>query len=205
MKCYRLHLIRHGMTDGNINGQYIGVTDLPLNTNGINMLEDRKNEGIYPGVEAVYSSPLLRCTETAKIIYPNKSVKTVEELKEYDFGDFEGKTAAELELTEDYKLWTSGKLPAPPNGEDNRKFAYRICLGINRVVVDMSQNGTYEAAVIMHGGAIMSLLSVSGMPQKNIMEWTSDFGCGYTVLVTPSLYAKSGVIEVIDQIPTIGG
>lgn len=192
------------MTDGNTNGQYIGVTDLPLTTNGIINLENLKEENIYSGVEAVYSSPLKRCTETANIIYPNKSVKIIEELKEYNFGDFEGKTANEIEHTEEYKLWTAGKLPAPPKGEDSRTFAARICVGINKVVLDMSKNGIYESAVIMHGGAIMSFLATAGMPQRNMLEWTSEFGKGYTVLVTPSLYAKSGIVEVIDEIPSLG-
>lgn len=191
------------MTEGNINGQYIGVTDLHLTTTGIINLENLKEENIYPGVEAVYSSPLSRCTETAKIIYPNKTVKTVEELKEYNFGDFEGKTANEIENSEEYKLWASGKLPAPPNGEDSRKFTSRICIGINKVVVDMSQSGITEAAVIMHGGAIMSFLSACAVPQRSILEWTTEFGKGYSILITPSLYAKSGIVEITDEIPSL--
>lgn len=203
MKCFRLHLIRHGMTDGNINGQYIGVTDLPLTTNGIIHLENLVAEDIFPRCQVVYSSPLSRCVETAKIIYPNKSIKLVEELKEYNFGDFEGKTANELEETEEYKLWAAGKLPAPPHGEDSRTFSKRICIGINKVIVDMSQNEISEAAVIMHGGAIMSFLAACAVPQRQMLEWTTEFGKGYSILVTPSLYAKSGVVEIIDEIPSL--
>ena len=40
MRTYKLHLIRHGMTEGNENGQYIGLTDIKITTNGIIELEN---------------------------------------------------------------------------------------------------------------------------------------------------------------------
>lgn len=203
MKCFRIHLIRHGLTEGNIKGQYIGITDLSLTTNSIIEINDLKNYGAYPSVEAVYTSPLKRCKETADIIYPEKQIIPVEELKEYNFGEFEGKTANEIEDREEYRLWTANKISAPPGGEDNRDFAIRICQGMNKVIIDMSQKGIYEAAAIMHGGAIMSFLASCGFPQKNMLEWTTEFGKGYTILVTPSLYAKSGIVEVIDTVPSL--
>ena len=74
MRTYKLHLIRHGMTEGNENGPYIGHTDLKITTNGIIELENLKNEGIYPKCDLVFSSPLSRAVDTAKIIYPDKEI-----------------------------------------------------------------------------------------------------------------------------------
>ena len=60
MKTYTIYLIRHGTTEGNLNGQYIGVTDVPLSTDGINELERLREAGAYPKVWAYYASPLAR-------------------------------------------------------------------------------------------------------------------------------------------------
>lgn len=201
MRTLKIHLIRHGATDANYKGQYIGCrTDLPLSPEGLNELRLLKENMDYPEVETVYSSPLLRCRQTAAVLYPEKPVLTIENLKEYDFGSFEGKTAAELEGNPYFLPWTSGKLSAPPEGEENSDFIKRLCIGLNEIVYDMLENGFHEAAVIMHGGAIMMLLGTTAVPRHKPVEWTADNGRGYSILITPSLYHKSGVVEVYDII-----
>lgn len=197
MRTLKIHLIRHGATDANYDGRYIGCkTDLPLAPEGLNELRMLKDDVDYPEIERLYSSPMLRCRQTGSVLYPDFEPVTVEELKEYDFGSFENKTAAELESNPNFIPWTSGRLSAPPGGEDNSEFIKRICVGFNKIVLDMIESGLTESAVIMHGGAIMMLLGVSAVPRSKPVEWTADNGRGYSVRVTPSLYHKSGVIEV---------
>lgn len=201
MRTLKIHLIRHGATDGNYRGQYIGCkTNLPLAPEGLNELRLLKNDIEYPEVERVYSSPLLRCTQTAAVLFPDTELKCVENLKEYDFGAFEGKTADELESNPYFKPWAAGKMTAPPDGEDNGEFIKRLCIGLNQVVLDMLNDGTERAAVIMHGGAMMMLLGACAVPQHKPVEWTADNGRGYSLLITPSLYHKSGIVEVYDII-----
>lgn len=203
MKTLKIHLIRHGMTDANILGQYVGSrTDIPLSPEGVAELKILKDNNEYPLVDAVYSSPLMRCRQTAGVLYPEKAddIKIIDELKEYDFGDFEGKTAAQLEGTKAFSDWASGKTAAPPNGESNEEFIKRICLGLNRVVCDMLERGVRHSAVMMHGGAIMMLLAATAVPRRKAVEWTSENGRGYSLLITPSLYHSSGVVEVYDII-----
>ena len=197
MRTLKIHLIRHGATDANYDGRYIGCkTDLPLAPEGLNELRMLKDDIDYPEIERLYSSPMLRCRQTGAVLYPDFEPVMVEELKEYDFGSFENKTAAELESNPSFIPWTSGRLSAPPGGEDNSGFIKRICVGFNKIVLDMIEGGLTESAVIMHGGAIMMLLGVSAVPRRKPVEWTADNGRGYSVRVTPSLYHKSGVIEV---------
>lgn len=197
MRTLKIHLIRHGATDANYDGRYIGCnTDLPLAPEGLNELRLLKDDIDYPEIERLYSSPMLRCRQTGAVLYPDFEPVMVEELKEYDFGSFENKTAAELESNPNFIPWTSGRLSAPPGGEDNSEFIKRICVGFNKIVLDMIESGLTESAVIMHGGAIMMLLGVSAVPRSKPVEWTADNGRGYSVRVTPSLYHKSGVIEV---------
>ena len=197
MRTLKIHLIRHGATDANYDGRYIGCkTDLPLAPEGLNELRLLKDDIDYPEIERLYSSPMLRCRQTGAVLYPDFEPVTVEELKEYDFGSFENKTAAELESNPNFIPWTSGRLSSPPGGEDNSEFIKRICVGFNKIVLDMIEGRLTESAVIMHGGAIMMLLGVSAVPRHKPVEWTADNGRGYSVRVTPSLYHKSGVIEV---------
>lgn len=200
MRTYKIHLIRHGITEGNLNGQYIGRTDLPISPSGVSQLDILKNSIEYPYPDKIYSSPLLRAKQTAAIIFPERQVCTINNLTEYDFGEFEGKTAIQLEANEAYALWTAGKIPCPPGGENNTDFIKRICLGINEVVRDMMQNEIYESAVIMHGGTIMSFLANCGLPRRQTVEWATEPGRGYTILVTPSLYQRTGAVEVINEI-----
>ena len=69
MITYKIHLIRHGITDGNLQGKYIGVTDLPLSPDGVNELLELKGLIEYPDVSKVYTSPLLRARQSANIIF----------------------------------------------------------------------------------------------------------------------------------------
>ncbi len=201
MKTFKIHLIRHGSTDANTSGMYIGNrTDLPLSPEGVRELQEMKNMVEYPDIERLYTSPMLRCKQSANIIYPGFEAHVIDELTEYDFGEFEGKTAAQLEVVSEYLDWTSGKLDSPPSGETTLNFIKRQALALNMIVRDMMQNDVTNAGVIMHGGAIMMLLANCAVPRKHSVEWTSDNGRGYSVLITPSLYHSSGIIEVYDII-----
>ncbi len=196
MKTLRIHLIRHGATDANYRGQYIGCkTDLPLSPEGLNELRLLKDDIEYPEIERLYSSPMLRCRQTGAVLYPDMDLIPVEDLREYDFGSFEGKTAAELESDPSFIPWTSGRLSSPPGGEENAAFIKRLCVGLHKIVIDMINDGVTDAGVIMHGGAIMMLLGCTAVPRHRPVEWTADNGRGYSVRITPSLYHKSGVVE----------
>ena len=114
MRTYKLHLIRHGMTEGNENGQYIGHTDLKITTNGIIELEKLRDEGIYPKCDLVFSSPLSRAVDTAKIIYPEKEVLINHNFKEINFGEFEGKTPEDLKTEKIMPIGLQANSPPHP-------------------------------------------------------------------------------------------
>lgn len=202
MRSYKLHLIRHGATDANKEGRYIGgKTDLPLSQEGKREIKNLYEDFLYPRVPLVFSSPMERCIQTAKILFPTREITTIENLREYNFGDFENKAATELDGRPDYAAWAAGKMPSPPNGESSKDFVARTVLGINEIVRIMMEKEEYEASVVMHGGAIMMLLAACGLPRQAPAMWTSDNGKGYTILITPSLYQKTGAFEVISLVP----
>ncbi len=201
MKTYKIHIVRHGLTSGNLEGRYIGCrTDLPLCPEGLKELKNLRENLEYPNIEALYTSPLTRCKQSCAVLFPGFEPTVIDELSEYDFGDFEGKTARQLEVDENYALWTSGKIPSPPSGETSNDFIKRQALALNMIVRDMMNKGITESGVVMHGGAIMMLLGSCAVPRKHSVEWTCEPGRGYSLLITPSLYHSSGIVEVFDII-----
>lgn len=88
----KLILIRHGMTRANSEQRYLGRGEEALSREGIEMLQRKKEQGLYPEPLRLFASPMKRCIETARILYPGKEAELITEWKEMDFGDFEGKT-----------------------------------------------------------------------------------------------------------------
>ena len=105
MKSYIIHFIRHGSIDDTLAGKYIGTTDAPHSDRGRMDLRKLDYEYKYPGTQVVFTSPLKRCTETAKILYPEQNPLVIDNLSECNFGEWEGKTADELKNDPDFKKW----------------------------------------------------------------------------------------------------
>ena len=202
MNGYRIQLFRHGITQGNIDGRYIGITDLPLCDKGISELDEKTEKFFYPQPDRIYTSPLKRCVGTAAVLYPERSARLVTELREMNFGDFENKKAVELMNREDYKQFLKGGLDnPPPNGESLRKVVERSFEGIDFIIEDMMKNGYRTASVITHGGIIMNLLSCFGLPKKNPLEFNCDFGEGFEIFVTAQLWQTAHAFEIMGRIP----
>lgn len=202
MKTYQVYLIRNGITAANLDGRYIGHTDEPLCEAGINQLAQLKNDADYPEPGAVFSSPLSRCTQTAKILFSGNIPIVINDLIEYNFGEFEGKTAAELQGYPMFPAWLAGEPDAePPFGESGRAFSARICSCFDSIVLGLMKTGTSSAAIVTHGGIIMALLAAFGLPEAQMHEWLTPSGCGYTLRITPSVWMRGKKFEIIGEIP----
>ena len=202
MKSYVIHFIRHGAIDETLAGKYIGTTDVPLSDKGKLALRKLDYEMKYPFTQVVFSSPLKRCTDTCKILYPNLTPLIIANLSECNFGEWEGKTADELKEDEDFQKWLAGdNTVKPPRGESNADFIRRVCRMFESIVEGLMKTGTTESAIVTHGGVIMTLLAVYGLPQAKPFEWTMDNGFGYSVRITPMLWQRDKVAEVYRRIP----
>lgn len=202
MKSYIIHFIRHASIDDTLAGKYIGTTDAPLSERGRMDLRKLDYEYKYPGTQVVFTSPLKRCTETAKILYPEQNPLVIDNLSECNFGEWEGKTADELKNDPDFKKWLAGDSSVkPPRGESNADFTRRVCKMFESIVEGLMKTGTTESVIVTHGGVIMTLLAVYGLPQAKPFEWTMDNGFGYSLRVTPVLWQRDKVCEVFQTIP----
>ena len=177
MKSYLIHFIRHGSVDETLAGKYIGTTDVSLSEEGKEELRKLKELCDYPPTQVVFTSPLKRCTETCRILYPEISPLSIANLREYSFGEWEGKTAEDLQTEPVFERWLAGDYDAqPPHGESNADFLRRV---------------------------ITTLLAVYGLPQAKPFEWVMANGNGYSLRVTPMLWQRDKVAEVYSRLPIL--
>ena len=206
MKSYYIYFYRNGLTDSNLEGQYIGHTDVPLSEEGVKQIEQMKEVYDYPLVDAVFTSPLKRCTKTAELVFPDKQAIVINDLIEYNFGEYEGRTAEELKDNELFARWLSGEQGVePPFGESNEAFAERISNCFIKIVDGLLKTGTTKAAIFTHGGVIMYLLSAFGIPEAPMHEWLMPGGCGFAVRITPGIWTRGRKFEVIAEVPYVPG
>ena len=195
----RLALLRHSITEGNLKKRYIGVTDEPLCPEGILFLK----EHYYPEAEHIFVSPMRRCVETARLLYPRMPFHILEELAECDFGDFENKNYQELSDNPDYQKWvdSGGTLPFP-NGESRESFRWRSLKGFQRVIYFCMNKGAKSAAIVTHGGNIMSIMEEYAYPRKEYYQWHVNNGCGYVIKLEEDLWKLNREeIHVMAKIP----
>ena len=94
----KVFLVRHGETAWTISRQHTGRTDIPLSERG-------EQEASAVGVrltalrfDRILSSPLQRARRTAEIAMPGSWVETDDDLMEWDYGAYEGRRTADIEL-----------------------------------------------------------------------------------------------------------
>lgn len=153
----KLILIRHGATIWNVEKRYMGQTDLHLSDAGKAQIKELADSGIYPEIDGLFISPLSRCRETANIIYPNMEPVAIDELKEMDFGDFEGKNYNDLSDNPVYQAYidSNGELEFP-NGENKHDFSKRVMAGLGKVIKIAIDNNLKTVACVVHGGTTMA-------------------------------------------------
>jgi len=177
-------LIRHGQTYGNINKEYSGFTDTMLTELGKEQLHGLREEKRYPDVEQYFTSPLTRCKDTLSIIYPSHTeFVEVEELKEFNFGIFEGKTHLELDGDDIYQQWINNfKEFEIPGGDSVDTFRQRVSKGVNVVLEVCAANAYGKVAVICHSGVIKAVLHHFFDNSKEFPHQVEN-GLGYVINV----------------------
>ena len=164
-------LIRHGRTEWNDTGRYQGQTDLPLSNEGAAELA---RAPFSP--KTVYVTPLKRTQETAKILFPDARQIVVDNLREMDFGAFEGRTYIEMENDADYRAWVEDNCRGRcPGGESRDEFAARICAAFEKLM-DESEG---DVVIVAHGGTQMSVMERFAVPHEPYFSRNAKNGTGY--------------------------
>jgi|SRR5579871_97294 len=143
-----LWLLRHGETEWSKSGAHTGRTDLPLTETGRARAEalGRFLNGRH--FDLVLTSPLARARETCRLAgYSDSMVEP--NLREWDYGDYEGRTTAEIrQQRPEWSLWRDGV----PNGESVEQVGAR-----GRAVIDRVARIDGDVALFAHGHVLRIL------------------------------------------------
>jgi probable phosphoglycerate mutase len=145
-----LVLIRHGETEWSAVGKHTSRTDLDLTHRG-----EREAVQLAPALagrtfRAVLSSPRGRALRTADLA-KLPVTRIDDDLAEWDYGEYEGVTTAEIHRTRpDWSLWTDGA----PGGESPAQIQTRLDRVLDRVRPLLAEG---DVALVAHGHALRVL------------------------------------------------
>jgi broad specificity phosphatase PhoE len=142
-------LVRHGETEWSISGRNTGSTDIPLTPGG--RLQASAIGRLLAGrrFDHVFSSPLIRARETARLAGFGERIRVHEGLAEYDYGVFEGLTTGQIRATRPgWRLFRDGC----PGGETPGQIAERV----DAVIEELRELGG-NSLLFGHGHCFRSL------------------------------------------------
>ncbi len=141
----KLYITRHGETEWNLNNKMQGWKESKLTAKGKKQAEwlgDRLEDIDF---EAIYSSPLGRALNTAEIIADNRETEIIinKNLKEMNFGDWEGKTSSEIK-SQDFdqyrNFWEKPHLFDGETGETFNDVRNRVIPVIDEIISNHNNN-----------------------------------------------------------------
>lgn len=169
-------LFRHGITEENKRKAYLGWNDSPL-------CSKTKANRFSKRYQRYYSSDLKRCVHTSERLFPHARPRLVKELREMNFGKWEGKTYENLKENRLYRNWLTDPLAhCPPEGESFQEFAQRIDSGWAKIAEEILTSNLENVAVITHGGVIRYLLSRFASNPKDFWAWQVNHDQGYELI-----------------------
>jgi probable phosphoglycerate mutase len=139
-----LWLVRHGETEWSRDMRHTGRTDIPLTAAGEKQARELAEPlGTVP-FDRVLCSPLGRARETCHLAGLLDRAENDDRLLEWDYGDYEGQTSAQIHETEpDWLLWRDGA----PNGESPAEVGARV----DSLIADLLGGDAATVALFAHG------------------------------------------------------
>lgn len=156
-----LVLIRHGETDWNVTGRWQGQADVPLNSHGMQQAQEMAQSLADRGLDAIYSSDLLRARQTAEPVgqIAGLQVHYDARLREIDQGLWEGLLLSEIRTryasiyeqrnTDPWKV-------APPGGETVSQVHVRVVACVDEIV---RRHPGQSVAIVSHGFALALVIA----------------------------------------------
>jgi len=156
----RIHLLRHGLTEWNELRRFQGRSNIPLNDKGVAQAERVADALSQVEWDIVFSSPLERAMQTARIVVGNRAldIQQVEGLVEMDLGALEGRMLAELSDDERAVLaqWrVKPSLVSMPGGEGLAEVQERV---VESLVPLIEENSSKRILVVGHAFSLLTYI-----------------------------------------------
>jgi len=139
----QIYLIRHGETAWSLSGQHTGNTDLPLTAHGEEVARQLAQRLAHKKFDHVLTSPRLRARRTCELAGFGAAARVEPDLREWEYGDYEGRTSAEIhQQRPGWSIYRDGC----PHGESPDQISARadlVITGLRRL------DGT--VAIFSHG------------------------------------------------------
>ena len=145
-----LFLIRHGETEWTATGQHTGRTDIPLTARGEAQASELGQQLQGIAFARIFTSPLKRARQTCERVAPDRTFSCEPDLAEWDYGDYEGKTSADIrQQRPGWNVFRDGC----PHGESPAQVSARA----DRLIVWLRRE-TGNIALFSHGqfGAVLA-------------------------------------------------
>lgn len=163
-----LVLLRHGETEWSKSGQHTGLTDIPLTRNGRKRAAELKSLLKHRKFSLVLTSPMERARDTAELA-GLVSDGTDDDLLEWDYGAWEGRTTADIRVELQDPTWVIWDHPIPPGktpGESTDAVAYRCERVIARCLPYLEAGR--DCALVAHGHVLRILTATwLGLPSPS--------------------------------------
>jgi broad specificity phosphatase PhoE len=142
-------LVRHGETEWSADLRHTGRTDVPLTDEGRHQAERVGRVLRGRRFSLVLTSPLQRATETCRVTGYGDVAQTRDDLMEWDYGEYEGRTT--LEIRREVPGWTIWRCGAP-GGETPEQVGSRA----DRVLEEVRSAGG-DVLIFGHGHLLRAL------------------------------------------------
>lgn len=177
----RVYLIRHGQINGYENFPVYGHTEVDLTEIGILQMQQVAERLRFAEIGAIYSSDLERSASGARMIarYHDVPLRFLSELKEIYFGDWEGRTMAEIRGDFPKELAKRQadlvNYQPPGDGESIGRFSKRIMKIYERILSEQRDN---DIVIVAHGAVNRVILCEAlGLDIVHMFNIQQDYGC----------------------------
>ena len=146
---HQLVLVRHGQTEWSLSGQHTGTTDIPLTDEGRRQAEALGARLSGWNFSRVLTSPLARAAETCRLAGLAEGAEVTEDLREWDYGDYEGRKTADIRKERPgWGLWLDG-VPAGEHVDEVGARADRV--------IEAARAADGDVALFAHGHVLRVL------------------------------------------------
>ena len=156
-----IYLTRHGQTEWNLERRLQGRGNSPLTKAGVERAKELRDRIKDMAIDYIYSSPIERALDTAKIIKGKKDIEVItdEGLMEMCFGDYEGRKTDEVMLENpcwNIDLIMHGDINlCAPNGENLASVRARVAQTMERII---KENKGKSILIVTHGITLKAIM-----------------------------------------------